>query len=221
MTKRFSKLIYLSTTMMVSVLVLASTSFADEKIIEFDLIGFNEIRIDELGLELDVTVGEDFKIEVEGDEEILDHLLMKVRGEKLVIYKDGGKKVWGHSGNSSPHVIISMPKFIGLELRGAIDAEIKGIDSDEVEFDIKGAGNIELEGKCNWLIIDLKGAGNIEADELICKEVDVVLKGAGNIEVYASEKVDAAIKGMGNIDVYGNPEDVTTDYGWFSNISIH
>ncbi|MDG1438089.1 MAG: DUF2807 domain-containing protein [Emcibacteraceae bacterium] len=221
MTKRFSNLNLSITLMMVSFLALTNTGYADEKTIEFDLTDFNEIRIDEVGLELDVTVGEDFKVEVIGEDELLDHLLMRVRRGKLVIYKDGGKSIWDHSGNSSPHVIISMPEFNGLELRGAIDADIKGVDSDEVEFDIKGAGHIVIEGKCNWLNIDFKGAGNIEADKLKCKKVDVDLKGAGNIEVYASEKVDADIKGMGNIEVYGNPEDVTTDGGWFSNISIH
>ncbi|MDG1859002.1 MAG: DUF2807 domain-containing protein, partial [Emcibacteraceae bacterium] len=183
MTKHFSNFNLPIAIMIVSILGFTKVGFAAEKTLNFDLSGFDEIRIDEVGLELDVTVGDDFKIEVEGDEEILDHLLMKVRGDKLVIYKDGGKKVWDHSGNSGPHVIISMPKFNGLELRGAIDADIKGVDSDEVEFDIKGAGNIEIEGKCNWLNIDFKGAGNIEADKLKCKKVDVDLKGAGNIEV--------------------------------------
>jgi hypothetical protein len=221
MTKRYSNIYFSIMVFLTSILALTVMSKAAEKTVKFELSNFNEIRIDEVGLELDVNVGEDFSVEVEGDEELLDHLLMKVRGGKLVIYKDGGKKVWDHSGNSGPHVIISMPEFIGLELRGAIDAEIKGVDSDEVEFDIKGAGNIEVEGKCNWLIIDFKGAGNIEAEDLICKEVDIDLKGAGNIEVYASEKVDADIKGMGNIDVYGSPEEVTKSDGWFSNISIH
>ncbi|MCC3861353.1 head GIN domain-containing protein [Pseudemcibacter aquimaris] len=194
---------------------------AQEAFVEHDLEGFDKIRLDEVGIELDVNVGEDFEIIAEGDEELLEHLMFRVRGDKLVIYKDGGKKVWDHSGNDSPKVTVNMPSFTGLDLKGAVDAEIKGVDSDEVEFDLKGAGNIEVEGTCNWLIIDLKGAGNVEADELICKKVDVDLKGAGNIEVFASEEVDAEIRGMGNIDVYGNPENVTKSDGWFSNISIH
>jgi len=114
-----------------------------------------------------------------------------------------------------------MPSFTGFELRGAVDASIKCVDSDEVEFDLKGAGNIEVEGRCRWLIVDLKGAGNVEADDLICEEVDVTLKGAGNIEVHASKRVDADIDGLGNIDVYGSPEEVKKDDGWLSHISIH
>lgn len=221
MTKFISKLTLLLTMLVTGSIWAATTSVADEVSVKHELVGFEVIRIDEVGIELDVKVGEDFDVKVEGEEDIVENLLLKVRGDKLVIYKDDDKKIWNKRGNNSAHVIISMPKFTGLDLRGAVDAKIEGVDSEEVEFDIKGAGNIEIEGKCGWLIIGLKGAGNIEADDLKCEVVDVDLKGAGNIEVYASEKVDAEISGMGNIDVYGDPQDVTKSDGWFSNISIH
>lgn len=217
MTKFFSRF-----SILITVLIIGFTSaIAAEVTVKRDLQGFDKIRIDDVGIEIDVFVGDDFSIEIEGEEEIVDHLLMRVRGEKLVIYKDGGKKIWGHAGTDSPKVTITMPKFTGLDLRGAVDANIKGIDSEEVEFDLKGAGNIEVEGKCNWLILDFKGAGNIEAQDLQCKQVEVDLKGAGNIEVFASEKVDADISGMGYIEIYGNPDEVTKSDGWFSNITIH
>ncbi len=203
--------------------VLATLDFAnaDDISVSHDLKGFDQIRLDNVGIQLEVEVGEDFAVEVSGDEELVETLLLKVRGDKLVIYRDDNHKVWEGRGNDSPLVIVSMPSFTGFELRGAVDASIKGVDSDEVEFDLKGAGNIEVEGKCRWLIVDLKGAGNVEADDLICEEVDVTLKGAGNIEVYASKRVDADIDGLGNIDVYGNPEEVEKDDGWLSHISIH
>lgn len=210
-----------STMCLIGFFACVQASFADEITVSHDHDGFEIIRIDNVGIQLEVTVGEDFEIEVEGEEELVETLLMKVRGDKLVLYRDDDKDFWDGRGGDSPKVIISMPKFTGLDLRGAVDAHIEGVDSERVEFDLKGAGNIEVEGKCKWLIIDLKGAGNVEADDLECEEVDVDLKGAGNIEVYASKKVDAQINGMGNIDVYGDPEEVTKSDGWFSHISIH
>lgn len=217
MTKHFSIL-----SVFISFLLICFSSLnAAEVTVKNDLKGFDKIRIDEVGIEMDVVVGGDFSIEIEGDQELVEYLLFRVRGDKLVIYKDGSRKIWDRAGTDSPKVTITMPKFTGLDLRGAVDASIKGIDSEEVEFDLKGAGNIELQGKCDWLILDFKGAGNIEAEELQCKQVEVNLKGAGNIEVFASEKVDADISGMGNIEIYGNPDEVTKSDGWFSNITIH
>lgn len=221
MTNVISKLLIISTTLLTSVFMIVSVAGADEIKVSHDLEGFDEIRIDNMGIQLDVSVGDDFNVVVEGEEELVNTLLLKVRGNKLVIYRDEDKHIWDKGGNDAAKVIISMPAFTGFDLRGAVDAHIKGIDSDEVEFDLKGAGNIELEGRCKWLIVDLKGAGNVDAKDLICEEIDVDLKGAGNIEVYASKKINAEIKGMGNIDVYGNPKDVTKNDGWFSNISIH
>ncbi len=221
MTNIISKLSIFLTSVIAFVLVSILPSFADDISVKYDHKDFDQIRIDNVGVELNVSVGEDYSIEVEGEEELVETLLLKVRGDKLVIYRDDDKKMWEGRGNDSLKVTVSMPKFTGFDLRGAVDAEIKGVDSDEVEFDLKGAGNIEVEGKCRWLIVDLKGAGNVDAEDLKCQEVDVALKGAGNIGVYASERIDAEIKGMGNIDVYGNPSDVKKEDGWFSNISIH
>lgn len=204
-----------------AVLAMMAASIAQDISVKHELDGFDQIRIDNVGIQLEVEVGNNFSIEVTGEEELVETLLLKVRGDKLVIYRDDDHKVWDGRGSDSPLVKISMPSFTGFDLRGAVDADITGVDSDEVEFDLKGAGNIEVEGKCGWLIIDLKGAGNVEADNLICEEVDVTLKGAGNIEVHASKRVDADINGMGNIDVYGNPREVKKDDGWLSHISIH
>ncbi len=221
MTNVISKFFSFAGIGLISLLVMLQVAKAEDISIKHDLKDFDQIRLDNVGIQLEVTVGEDFNIEVSGEEDLVETLLMKVRGDKLVIYRVDGHRIWDGRGNDSPLVKISMPSFTGFDLRGAVDANIEGVDSDEVEFDLKGAGNIEVEGKCRWLIIDLKGAGNVEAEDLKCEEVDVNLKGAGNIEVYASEKVNAEINGMGNIDVYGNPKEVEKDDGWLSHISIH
>jgi hypothetical protein len=221
MTNNISKFLSILGGSIIAVLATLEVAFANDISVSHDLKDFDQIRLDNVGIQLEVEVGEDFAIEVSGDEELVETLLLKVRGDKLVIYRDDNHKVWDGRGNDSPLVTVSMPSFTGFELRGAVDASIKGVDSDEVEFDLKGAGNIEVEGRCRWLIVDLKGAGNVEADDLICEEVDVTLKGAGNIEVHASKRVDADIDGLGNIDVYGSPEEVKKDDGWLSHISIH
>ena len=46
---------------------LVQVSFADEFKVTHDHNGFEIIRIDNVGLQLEVTVGDDFEIEVEGD----------------------------------------------------------------------------------------------------------------------------------------------------------
>lgn len=217
-----TKLISLVSILFITVFASGSNAFADDLTIKHDLTDFEEIRIDDVGIELVIMVGEDYEVVVSGDEINVRNLKLKVSGDRLVIYsEEDDKKTWSRSGNSQLEVHVKMLKFTKLDLRGAVDAEISNIDSEDVIFDIKGAGNFEVNGKCGSLTIELKGAGNFEGKDLKCQNVDVELKGAGNIEVYANEQVNAEISGMGNIDVFGNPEKVSKDDGFFSNISIH
>ncbi len=217
MAKNFSHII-----LFIGILALAQRASADELSIKHDLKDFDEIRIENVGIELEVTAGEDFEVIVDGDEVNVRNLKVKVRGDKLVLYReDDDKQLWNRNGNSGLTVHVKMPIFSGLDLRGAVEARIKNVDSDDVMFDLKGAGDIEVEGKCKSLTIDLKGAGDFSAKDLICQTVDVDLKGAGDIDVYASEEANVEIKGVGEIDVYGHPKKVSKDDGFLSSITIH
>lgn len=185
-----------------------------------DHSAFEKIVIADTGVGLDVKVGKAFSVTLRGPEKWLKRITTKVEDNALVIGRiKKKKKSWDI--DSDNRVIITMPKFTGLEVNGAVDADIKGVDSENITFEINGAGNIEIEGTCGTLRIELNGAGNFEGEDLKCEDVTVEINGAGNVEAYGSKSADLEINGMGNIDLYGNPKDVRKDKSWFSNITIH
>ncbi|PCI33470.1 MAG: hypothetical protein COB54_03990 [Alphaproteobacteria bacterium] len=185
-----------------------------------DLSSFEKIIIADTGVGLDVRVGKAFSVTLRGPEKWLSKITTRVEDNALVIghLKKKKKSVNIDSDN---RVIITMPKFTGLEVNGAVDADITGVDSENLTFEINGAGNIEIDGTCVTLNIDLNGAGNFEGEDLKCEDVKVEINGAGNVEVYGSNSADLEINGMGNIDLYGDPKDVSKEKSWFSNITIH
>ena len=185
-----------------------------------DHASFEKIVIEDTGVGLDVRVGEDFSVTLKGPDSWADKITTKVVGNALVIGQIKKKKK-SINIDSDHRVIITLPKFTGLEVNGAVDADITGVDSENLKFEINGAGNIEIEGTCGTLDIDLNGAGNFEGEDLKCEEVNVEINGAGNVEVYGSQSADLEINGMGNIDLYGNPKHINKDKSWFSNITIH
>lgn len=185
-----------------------------------DLSSFEKIIIENTGVGLDVTVGKDFSVTLKGSEKWLKNITTNIKGDALVIGR-ADKKNKSVNIDSDNRVIITMPKFTGLEVNGAVDAEISGIDSENLDFEVNGAGNIEVTGKCGELNIEVNGAGNFEGEDLKCEDITVEINGAGNVEVYGSKSADLEINGMGNIDVYGNPKDIDKDKNWFSNITIH
>jgi len=184
-----------------------------------DLSAFNKIAVEGAEASLKVTVGGDFSVTLSGEDDWMGKIFTRVEEGTLIISrKNKNKNIHFTSDNK---IIITMPKFTGLEINGAVDAHISHIDSDKLSFEVNGAGNINVSGKCAKLNVTLNGAANFEGEKLICEDVNAVINGVGNIETYGSKTADLTINGMGNIDLYGNPEKVTKDKSLFSNITIH
>ncbi len=196
------------------------TTQAEEISQKRDLASFEKIVIKDAGVSLDVRVGEDFSVTLKGSAQWANRMTTKVEGNALVITRQDRKKR-SVNFNGDNYIIITMPKFTGLKVNGAVDAEISGIDSDKLKFEVNGAGNIEVKGSCGRLKVDLNGAGNFEGPDLKCKDVKVTINGAGNVETYGSNSANLTINGFGNIDLYGNPPEINKDKSWFSNITIH
>jgi hypothetical protein len=216
-----NKPISLIVIVFLSVFIFGRAYAQEETSIKHEVVPFDSIEIGSASFELEIIVGQEHSILIEGHKINAQALKYEVKGTTLDIFRNEGKKTWDRSGNSKLKVTITMQEFKELELRGAVDAKITGIDSEKVKFELNGAGNFEVSGKCQSLELDFKGAGNFEGQDLKCEEVNVELKGVGNIEVYASKEIDAEIKGMGNIEVYGSPQIVNKESGFFSSISIH
>ncbi|MCK5423849.1 MAG: DUF2807 domain-containing protein [Emcibacter sp.] len=185
-----------------------------------DLSSFEKITIDDTAVGIDVMVGEEFSVTLKGAEKWIKRISTKVEGNTLILGRTNYKKKNMDIG-SDDRVIITMPKLTALKVDGAVDAEITGVDSKYVDFEVNGAGNIEISGKCGTLNINFSGAGNFEGEDLKCEDVKVEINGVGNVEAYGSKSADLEINGMGNIDLYGNPEKVIKDKSLFSNITIH
>jgi hypothetical protein len=180
-----------------------------------------EVIVVKGAISLELVEGDDYSVEIMGNKEDVKQLVTTVKDNMLIFANKDNNWTIGKNHNNSVKVTMTMPKFTGLTVKGAIDAHISELKGNDITIILKGAGNIELFGSCDALEIDMKGAGNIEADQLECKDVEVELKGAGNIEVFASDSVDADISGVGNIDIYGKPKRSKVDSGFLSNIEIH
>ncbi len=183
-----------------------------------DHSSFERIIIDDAGVGIDVIVGGDFSVTVRGSEKWVDRITTTVDHDALVISRKEKKTVNFGSDN---RIIITMPSFTGLEVEGAVDADISGVDGEKLDFEIDGAGNIEIKGKCGRLKVDINGAGNFEGRDLKCEDVRIKINGAGNVKAYGSKSADLEINGFGNIDLYGKPKEINKDKSWFSNITIH
>jgi hypothetical protein len=170
-------------------------------------------------IDLDLTAGKDQNVEIRTDADRMDAVETYVRGDTLIIdMEDKGRRNFWRSVDVD--VTISLPVLEGIEVRGAVDGEVQGIDGGDLFIEIKGAGDLDLEGNCANLELDIKGAGDIDAEGLKCGSVEVDVRGAGSASVYASEEVDANVSGVGSISVYGKPKTVHKKVGGIGSIRI-
>lgn len=193
-------------------LFVSSSSFAifDDIVTETrDVKPFETVRIAG-GMQLEIIVGEKQHLIVKADEDQIADVETIVRDGVLIIGTDQDEDSWSW-GEADVQVKITVPSLKALDVRGAVDGIIKGIDAEDFVIDVRGAGKIEAKGKCVNLMVDIAGAAAVEADALKCENVEVSLRGTGFASVYASESVDADLRGVGVIDISGHPKKIERD----------
>ena len=166
--------------------------------------------------------GEQQKVEVEGQENIIENLKTVVENgtwkiqfkqnvrsyEKLNIYitlPTVREIVVSGSGD-----VVGKTRFEGLrEPRFAISGSgsiLLDIQADEVETQISGSGDIELSGSAEELEAAISGSGDVAAEKLKAKSVEVSISGSGDAFVSASDLLKVSISGSGDVAYLGKPK---------------
>jgi hypothetical protein len=161
-----------------------------------------------------VFVGKTASLKISAEENLLPLIKTVVRGNTLII--DTKKSL---SPRKEIRIMITTPNLTSIDVSGANNVEASGINCDEFEAELSGAGSVDLEGKVERFRAELSGAGNIDAKNLKANEVSISVSGAASADVYAKEKLDASVSGVGSIDYYGDPVKTKTNVSGVGSIS--
>lgn len=175
---------------------------------------------------VEITPAGTAAVEVEGDDNLLPHVLTKMRGDVLVIRPEENTKLRSDhkiyvristdmleeidlTGNST---VTGKGKFTGsnkLEIdlsgNGTVSLEV---NTPSVSTDISGSGNIQLSGETKRIDAQVTGSGDIKAAELKAETAEASITGSGNIYVFAGSTLNASITGSGDVYYKGNPPSV-------------
>lgn len=186
-----------------------------------------------------ITVGgaTQTSVSLKGYANLLEKIKTNVENGTLVISKDN---VINFYSDEDMIATITLPSINSLSIRGASDADIKGIVSgDKFVLKVSGAGDVSIEklnvnnfesslsgagdlkveaGVANIASFMVRGAGDISAYALACKKVDANVSGAGDIKVNVSEELNAKISGAGSINYKGHPKNVSSNIKGFGEV---
>lgn len=175
---------------------------------------------------VEVSVAEQYAVEVHAQENLLPILKTEVEDGKLRIYFE--KNV---SHTEGLKVRISAPSFdelaiggsgtiktlstlsgerLKLEIGGSGDIEAPQADVSNLQCAISGSGNIKVGGKANDVKFEIAGSGDIAAKELTALTGSASIAGSGSVNCNVSQTLKASIAGSGDVFYLGSPS-VDTD----------
>ncbi len=198
----------------------------DGKIIEkkIDVSKFNYLVFSGTGTVL-ISQGNEEKLIVEAEENIIDKLKTEVKSDTLFI---GMKNNFGGKHILPTRDIIfklTIKEINGIKLSGAgsiigednidfknLDISSSGtgnirlkISGNNIKSAISGAGRIELDGKVNSQEINISGLGTYNADNMASDDCKIIISGTGNAKVNVIQNLDITISGLGSVEYRGRP----------------
>lgn len=190
-----------------------------------DLDRFNEISL-AVPAELYLEQGAGQSFEIEGDDEMLDHIITEVSGGQLHIKME---KNWQNRNWGSKAVIrIRIPELQALRVTGSGSAESRStfssermdvavtgsgtiqlpLEAAELKVNITGSGSARLSGNAGTATVKITGSGKLNAEELMARECDIRISGSGNCQIHSANSLEARISGSGKVYYSGSPKHV-------------
>jgi hypothetical protein len=191
---------------------------------EIDVSGFSGVTLAAAGnLHIEVGAKEELRIKV--DDNLLPQYEVEVDSKMLTIkLKDGAKVeptkdvdfyltveeldtiVLTGAGSIEVESAVRAGQF-SVDLSGAGDITMAGLNADSLDVEISGAGSLEIEaGWVDEQTVMLSGVGDYMAEKMQCGTASVEITGAGSATVWVVTQLEVTGTGAGTVEYVGKPE---------------
>ncbi|WP_191859775.1 head GIN domain-containing protein [Hanstruepera ponticola] len=182
--------------------------------------------------------GTEGQLKIEGEENLLKHVITEVKNGKLVVKTERGINLKTSMGKTIT-VTIPFRDINAVSLSGSgdlwtedtisttsLDVSLAGsgdmkldIKATSVESSIAGSGDIDLKGKTTNLEVSIAGSGDYSGFGLEADNTEVSISGSGNAEVVSNLFIKARISGSGDVEYKGNPDKEDTKVSGSGSVS--
>ncbi len=177
--------------------------------------------------DVNLVDGNEGKITIEGEENILPYIETTVKKGKLNVNFKENTNIKTTEGIV---ITITFEKINAISLGGSGNITVKKrLKSDEASFNIGGSGNItvnvdantvktsiggsgyiKLKGNTDNFKCSIAGSGSVRAYELNTNSLKASIAGSGSVQTTVSTKIKASIVGSGSVYYKGNPKNIDT-----------
>lgn len=192
---------------------------------DYHVGGFQQIEV--AGpYDVDVRTGPNVSIAASGPQKLLEHTVVEVRGDRLVIRPERNRNVFGGgwSFNGQAKFTVMVPALRSATTAGSGDIRIDRVAGDRFEASVAGSGGIDVAamdvrllkldiagsggiragaGKAQAAVYDIVGSGDVDAGAVQSQQLKVTIAGSGGVRAHASGTADVDIVGSGNVEIAG------------------
>lgn len=186
---------------------------------------YDEISVSHV-IHATLVPGAEGELLLEGEENLLEHIVAEVSGNRLTLKAEKGYQLEPSRGSEGIRIRVPVTDLHALHVSGAAhitgkgsfkfaDLEIDGsgagemdleFEASNLEVEVSGACDITLRGAAETLAIRSSGASDLKAYNLQARSAEVRLSGSADVELSVSEALEAEVSGAGDLRYRGNPE---------------
>jgi hypothetical protein len=100
---------------------------------------------------------------------------------------------------------VTVDDLAGLQLSGSGSVTAAGITTPAISIDIRGSGDVTIDGTADSQTVTISGSGNYNAGGLGTSDSTTEISGSGDVTLNALDTLEADISGSGNVTYSGDP----------------
>ncbi len=175
--------------------------------------GFDGVDVGGI-FQVDIMTGKDFNVQVDADENLINHIVTEVRDGKLYIEVD--HKIRSKKGLK---VRITAPAINTVDTSGVAVVSLSGVKSDALHIRSSGASKVSVFGESAELNVDISGATKVLAEGLSVTNAKIEASGASFAAVNVAGELNSDLSGASRVEYKGNPGSIVTKKSGASSVN--
>ena len=161
--------------------------------------GIISVRVANQG-DLFITLGDEEKLVIEAEENLLEHIESKVRNGELVLETRQGVNL---RPRDPIRYYLTVKELDKITVSSSGDVEAPEFETDRFSINIQSSGNVDLDGlTVERLDVDISSSGDLWIGELSADQLDVTISSSGSLTIADGEVEyqDISISSSGDYD---------------------
>jgi hypothetical protein len=175
------------------------------------------------GLDVYLRQGDKESVRVEADENLMEHIITKVKGNDLILKVDGNIR-----RATKMNIYVTLVDINELRISSGSDVETNGmikvsdleisvssgadakleLDGQNISCSVSSGADANLSGKADFFYGKASSGSDLRAKALTAIACKAKASSGGDVSVWAEESIEASASSGGDVSYYGGPEKV-------------